>query len=99
MRGMNMPADNSDIQEMSNEQLMEEWTALGEQVTAGRERLLAFSQEYQARTEQERIQRQLGTMTPEQKEAAINAINAMPDGVESEAAAGEAAPEQESETV
>jgi hypothetical protein len=72
MRGMNMPADNSDIQEMSNEQLMEEWTALGEQVTAGRERLLAFSQEYQARTEQERIQRQLGTMTPEQKEAATS---------------------------
>jgi hypothetical protein len=40
---------NSDIAEMTDKQLMKEWTALSKTVTEQRERLRAFSQEHQKR--------------------------------------------------
>lgn len=80
--------DNSDIVEMSNETLMEEWTALGAEVTAGRERLLAFSKEHQKRVRQEQVQNLVGAVSEEDKQNLIAAIDAIPVGVESEGEAG-----------
>lgn len=37
------------VENMSDKELMDEWTKLGERVTADRERLLEFSQEHQKR--------------------------------------------------
>jgi regulator of replication initiation timing len=84
-------ADNSDILEMSNEDLMTEWTSLGDEAQAIRERLKAFSAEHQRRVEAERIQRVLGDMTPEQKEAAKHAIDVAPEPIESEESVGDEA--------
>jgi hypothetical protein len=82
-------ADNSDIAQMSNEELMREWTAFGEKVAEDRVRLQAFSDEHQTRLEQERVQDLLGPMTEEQKQAAILAIQTAPTAIESEEAVGE----------
>ena len=79
-----MSAENSDIVQMSNDELMEEWTRLGEQVTAGRERLKAFSKEHQARTRREQVQNLLGAVSEADKKELVEAINAIPAGIESE---------------
>jgi hypothetical protein len=92
-----MAQDNSDILEMSDEELMAEWDKLGPTVLEGKERLRAFSAEHQRRTEAARIQQLLGPMTEEQKQAAINAINIAPTAIESEEAVGEPGQEEEVE--
>ena len=48
-------ADNSDILEMSDDDLMAEWTALGAEVEDNQERLRAFSHEYQDRCRLEQL--------------------------------------------
>lgn len=49
--------DNSDIAQMSDEQLMEEWTSYGAQFAKAKERLDAFSAEHQRRSRKADLQR------------------------------------------
>lgn len=54
---------NEDIKEMTDVELMAAWTDLGDQVAAGRERLKAFSAEYQDRCMVEQATAALGSET------------------------------------
>lgn len=79
---------NDDIASMTDDELMEAWTKLGSEAQALKERLSAFSVEHQARSYQRQVAQQFGDLTPEQKEAAIRAIQSAPSPIESEEAVG-----------
>lgn len=81
--------DNSDIAEMSDDDLLDEWTALGTKVTEMRERLEAFSQEHQNRVRKDQLRRQL-TGLSESDVALLQEMRA--EGVESQEVVGEQVP-------
>lgn len=76
---------NEDIEQMSDEQLMEEWTVLGSKVQDAQARLRAFSHEHQRRTRKQELVRamQRAGATEDEAQAIVAA------GLESEEAAGE----------
>jgi hypothetical protein len=86
---------NDDIVAMSDSELMDAWTAAGDQASELKERLSAFSAEYQTRCYNAQVQAQFGPMNAEQKQAAIDAINATPDPIESEEAVHTSVPSEE----
>ena len=61
--------DQSDIQAMSDEQLMEAWTELGHKDLDIRAMLELFSIEHQRREEQARLAVRLGTLSDAEKAA------------------------------
>lgn len=64
------------IENMSNEELMDEWTKLGQKVQADRDRLKEFSAEHQKRTRLEQL-----NLTPGDLEL-LQGVS--PTGIESE---------------
>lgn len=70
-----------DLADMSDEQLMDEWTALAGQVQSDRERLVAFSHEHQRRNRKAQLAAVASDMTDEDL-ALLQ--EAMAEGVESE---------------
>jgi hypothetical protein len=72
---------HEDIGKMSDDDLMKEWTALGKEVQAGKERLAAFSQEHQRREREAQLRNAVGDLSPEDL-ALLQSME--PVGVESE---------------
>jgi hypothetical protein len=68
---------------LSDDDLMAEWTALGDEVQAMRERLNLFSEEHQRRTRKAQLAAQVGAVSDEDL-ALLQEIQA--EGVESEEA-------------
>lgn len=68
---------------LNDDDLMAEWTALGERVQSDRERLLAFSKEHQKRVRKAQLLRTMGAVTPEDAELMQEIVAA---GIESEEA-------------
>jgi hypothetical protein len=64
------------LENMSDDELMEAWTSLGEKVEADKERLREFSQEHQKRVRLEQL-----NLTPGDLEL-LQGMN--PDGIESD---------------
>lgn len=81
------PAYN--FESMSDEEFMQAWTDYADEVAEAKAKLQAFSDEHQRRVQAEALQRTLGEMTEEQKEATIKAIRMLPTAIESEEAVGE----------
>lgn len=73
----------SDIQSMTDEEFMDAWTAQGEEVAAGKARLLEFSQEHQRRERKEQLRR----MQLSPSDAAL-LQEVTTEGIESEEAVG-----------
>jgi hypothetical protein len=76
---------DNDIAAMSDDELMDAWTAAGDEATKTRERLEAFSQEHQRRERKKQLAAQLGTVSDEDL-ALLQEVQA--EGVESEEAVG-----------
>ena len=67
---MSQATNEVDLTTLSDEDLLTEWSAVGEQVTVLRERLTAFSHEHQRRTAQKALASQLGdSMSQEQADS------------------------------
>lgn len=77
--------DHGDIREMSDDDLMNEWTGLSQQVEAGKERCRAFSAEHQRRTRKAQLERQMGGVSEEDM-ALLQEIKA--EGIPTEEAVG-----------
>lgn len=75
--------------DMGDEEFMVAWDQVGEQFASLRERLTAFSEEHQRRVSAAQLTDILGPMTSAEKDAAIAAIQMMPESVESTEAVGE----------
>ena len=74
---------NVDISQMSDEDLMAEWTALGDEVQAGKDRLREFSAEHQRRERKAQLLAVMGT--PSEEDLAL-LQEAVADGIESQEA-------------
>ena len=74
-----------DLTQLSDDELMEKWTAVGEDAQALRERLTAFSHEHQRREREAQLRAAVGGLS----EADLALLQGMtPDGVESQAEVG-----------
>ena len=71
----------TDISQMSDEDLMAEWTALGDEVQAGKDRLREFSAEHQRRNRKAQLLAAMGT--PSEEDLAL-LQEALADGIESQ---------------
>lgn len=71
----------TDISQMSDEDLMSEWTSLGEEVQAGKDRLREFSQEHQRRSRKAQLLAAMGT--PSEEDLAL-LQEAVAEGIESQ---------------
>lgn len=74
-----------DLEELDDDQFMTVWTALSDEATAVRERLVEFNQEHRRRARKEQLAR-VGAMTPEDL-ALLQEIAA--EGIASQEAVGE----------
>lgn len=86
-----MAKSNEGIAEMSDEQLMEEWTALGDDAAFVKERLSAFSAEHQDRTRRAQVASMLGVegMDQDGLDNLVRLVQSMePTGVESDESVG-----------
>ena len=73
----------TDISQMSDDDLMAEWTALGDEVQAGKDRLREFSEEHQRRNRKAQLLAAMGT--PSEEDLAL-LQEAVADGIESQEA-------------
>ena len=71
----------TDISQMSDEHLLPEWTALGDEVQAGKDRLREFSAEHQRRNRKAQLLAAMGT--PSEEDLAL-LQEAVADGIESQ---------------
>lgn len=78
-------ANTDDLSVLSDEELMEEWTAEGEANQASRDLLAAFSAEHQRRVREQQLRSALGSLSAEDLELIQNMA---PDGVESQEEVG-----------
>lgn len=70
-----------DLTQLSDDELMEKWTAVGNDASALRDRLSAFSKEHQRREREAQLRKAVGDLSPEDLEL----LQTMePTGVESE---------------
>lgn len=74
-----------DLTQLSDAELMEKWTDVGEQAQELHERLTAFSHEHQRREREAQLLRAVGEMTPEDL-ALLQGVAAR--GIESQAEVG-----------
>ena len=70
------------LENMSDDELMDEWTKAGEVATAAKDRVKEFSAEHQRRMTERAVQERLASMTDAEKAALAQMVT--PVGIESQ---------------